>query len=478
MGSITVIGLGPGDFGLITIDSWERMKNAQYLYFRTEKHPTVPMIKERGISFTSYDSFYEGAESFEALYEAIAKDLVKKAATEDLVYAVPGSPMVAEKTVVLLREYCQQENIKLDIQPGMSFVEVLYSKLGIDPIDGMTIIDAEDFDQLPVDMPTGLVITQVYSPQIASDTKLSLMEVFPDEYPITYIHKLGMPDESIRTIELFELDRQPDIDYLTSLYVPPFKSKEEFDITPLKDIVHTLRSPGGCPWDIAQTHESIRTNLIEETYEVLEAIELQDPHLLCEELGDLLLQVVFHARMAEETGAFSMQEVIDEATEKLVRRHPHIFGDVQASDAGAAVMAWESIKKKEKKDRESVLDGVPMGLPALMSAQKLQHKAAKVGFDWDEIAPVWDKIKEEVEELKEAQAEGDPKHIEEELGDVLFTVVNLARFLKVDSELALMNTNRKFTKRFHYVEEKVKESGKKWSDFTLNELDELWNAAK
>ena len=478
MGSITVIGLGPGDFGLITIDSWERMKNARYLYFRTEKHPTVPMIKERGIGFTSYDSFYEGAESFEALYEAIAKDLVKRAATEDLVYAVPGSPMVAEKTVVLLREYCQQENIKLDIQPGMSFVEVLYSKLGIDPIDGMTIIDAEDFDQLPVDMPTGLVITQVYSPQIASDTKLSLMEVFPDEYPITYIHKLGMPDESIRTIELFELDRQPDIDYLTSLYVPPFKSKEEFDITPLKDIVHTLRSPGGCPWDIAQTHESIRTNLIEETYEVLEAIELQDPHLLCEELGDLLLQVVFHARMAEETGAFSMQEVIDEATEKLVRRHPHIFGDVQASDAGAAVMAWESIKKKEKKDRESVLDGVPMGLPALMSAQKLQHKAAKVGFDWDEIAPVWDKIKEEVEELKEAQAEGDPKHIEEELGDVLFTVVNLARFLKVDSELALMNTNRKFTKRFHYVEEKVKESGKKWSDFTLNELDELWNAAK
>ncbi|ORU00458.1 Nucleoside triphosphate pyrophosphohydrolase MazG [Anaerovibrio sp. JC8] len=478
MGSITVIGLGPGDFGLITMDSWERMQGAEHLYFRTEKHPTVPMIKERGVSFVSYDSFYEGAESFEALYEAIARDLVKKAASEDLVYAVPGSPMVAEKTVVLLREYCREAGIELDIQPGMSFVEVLYSKLGIDPIEGMTIIDAEDFDQLPVDMPTGLVITQVYNDRIASDTKLSLMEVFPDEYPITYIHKLGMPDESIRTIELFELDRQPDIDYLTSLYVPPFKRKSEFDITPLKDIVHTLRSPGGCPWDIAQTHESIRTNLIEETYEVIEAIDLQDPHLMCEELGDLLLQVVFHARMAEETGDFSMQQVIDEATEKLVRRHPHIFGDVQAADAGAAVLAWESIKKKEKKERQSVLDGVPKGLPALMSAQKLQHKAAKVGFDWDEIAPVWDKIKEEVDELKEAQAEGNPQHIEEELGDVLFTVVNLARFLKVDAELALMNTNRKFTERFHFVENKVKESGKNWSDFTLNELDELWNMAK
>lgn len=478
MGSITVIGLGPGDFGLITMDSWERIQGAEHLYFRTEKHPTVPMIKQRGVSFISYDSFYEGAESFGVLYEAIARDLVQRAASEDLVYAVPGSPMVAEKTVVLLRQYCVESGVRLDILPGMSFVEVLYSKLGIDPIDGMTIIDAEDLDRLPVDMPTGLVITQVYNPHIASDTKLSLMEVFPDEYPITYIHKLGMPDESIRSIPLFELDRQPDIDYLTSLYVPPHNHQPEFDMTPLKDIVHTLRSPGGCPWDIAQTHESIRTNLIEETYEVLEAIELQDPQLLCEELGDLLLQVVFHARMAEETGAFSLQEVIDEATEKLVRRHPHIFGDVQAADAGAAVLAWESIKKQEKKDRDSVLDGVPMGLPALMSAQKLQHKAAKVGFDWDEISPVWDKISEEVDELKEAQGEGDPKHIEEELGDVLFTVVNLARFLKVDPELALMNTNRKFIKRFHVVESKVKESCRKWSDFTLEELDELWNAAK
>ena len=295
MGSITVIGLGPGDFGLITLESWEKLQKAEHLYFRTEKHPTVPFIKERGVSFSSYDSFYEGAESFEALYEAIAKDLVKKAKKENLVYAVPGSPMVAEKTVVLLREYAKTANIPLEIIPGMSFVEVLYSKLGIDPIDGMTIIDAEDFDRLPVDMPTGLVITQVYNDRIASDTKLSLMEVFPDDYPVVYIHKLGMADESIRTIKLYELDRQADIDYLTSLYVPAYRRQPTFDITPLKDIVHTLRSPGGCPWDVAQTHASIRTNLIEETYEVLEAIDLEDGHLLCEELGDLLLQVVFHA---------------------------------------------------------------------------------------------------------------------------------------------------------------------------------------
>ncbi len=379
MNTIKVIGLGPGDFGYITLESWELMQQAQKdssLYLRTSIHPTVPMLEERGIKFHSYDSFYEEAEDFDHLYNRIAEDVIAKAQSgKDIVYAVPGSPMVAEKTVVLLREKVEalaEGQVQLEILPGMSFVEVLYGKLGIDPIDGLTIIDAEDFGELPVDMPTGLVVTQVYNQQIASDTKLSLMEVLPDEYPITYIHKLGMPDESIREIPLYELDRQPDIDYLTSLYIKPYPKKGEFDLAPLQEIIKTLREPGGCPWDIAQTHESIRRNLIEETYEVLEAIDLEDYDLLCEELGDLLMQVVFHGRMAEEAGEFSMEDVIQGTVEKLVRRHPHVFGDVQAADAGAALMSWEAMKKKEKSYRKHILDGVPKDLPALMSAQKLQ----------------------------------------------------------------------------------------------------------
>lgn len=484
MGSIKVVGLGPGDFGYITMESWELMQGAEQLYLRTAKHPTVPMLVERGVSFATYDNFYEEAEDFSRLYQRIADDLVAKAQSgSDIVYAVPGSPMVAEKTVVLLREKAAalsgtDKEIELAILPGMSFVEVLYGKLGIDPIDGLTIIDAEDFASLPVDMPTGLVVTQVYNQQIASDAKLSLMEVLPDEYPVTYIHKLGMPDESIREIPLYELDRQPDIDYLTSLYIRPYPKKPEFDITPLQDIIKTLREPGGCPWDIAQTHESIRKNLIEETYEVVEAIDLEDYDLLCEELGDLLMQVVFHARMAEEAGEFSMQDVIDGVTEKLVRRHPHVFGDVQASDAGSALISWEAVKKQEKKERKSLLDGVPKDLPALMAAQKLQGKAAKAGFDWDAPEPVWAKVHEELAELKAAVAEGDAGHITEELGDVLFTVVNLARFLKADSELALLACNQKFRTRFSFVEQRVREQGGLWQDFTLEQLDEFWNEAK
>lgn len=482
MNSIKVVGLGPGDFGYITLETWELLQKAEHLYLRTAIHPTVQFLQDRGVKFSTYDSFYEEAESFGQLYERIAVDLLDKAmAGMDIVYAVPGSPMVAEKTVTLLRDKVAalpEGQVELTIIPGMSFVEVLYSKLGIDPIEGLTVIDAGDFDRLPIDLPTGLVITQVYDKHVASDLKLSLMDVLPDEYPVTYIHKAGMPDESIRIIPLYELDRQPDIDYLTSLYIRPWPAKQTFDMQPLKDIVRRLREPGGCPWDIAQTHESVRKNLIEETYEVIEAIDLENPDLLCEELGDLLMQVVFHARMSEETGEFSMQDVVERVTEKLVRRHPHVFGTVQATDAASALLSWEAVKKVEKKERKHVLDGVPKDLPALMSAQKIQSKAAKVGFDWQEAGPVWEKIREELAELQEAVAEGNKDHVEEELGDVLFSVVNLARFLKVDSEIALMGCNRKFRQRFGVVEQMVQESGKGWQDFSLEQLDVFWDKAK
>lgn len=478
MGSITIVGLGPGRAGLITREVWQLLQEADALLLRTAVHPTVAELERAGIRFDSYDGFYEQAESFEVLYAAIAEDVVRRGAEKDIVYAVPGSPLVAERTVVLIRSLAEQKGVRLTILPGMSFMEVLYTQLGIDPIDGLAILDAEALDQLPADWPAGLVVTQVYSQEIASDTKLSLMEVLPDDFEVVFVHNLGLPDELVRRIPLFALDRQPEIDHLTSLYVPPQPRAERFDLQPVVDVMHTLRSPGGCPWDILQTHKSLRRNIIEEVYEVLEAIELEDEKLLCEELGDLLLQIVFHARMAEEAGSFSMQDVIDGITQKLIRRHPHIFGDVQVSDAGAVLQNWEEIKKREKPERTSALDGVPRGLPALMSAEKLQKKAGKVGFDWEDIAPVWDKVREELNELHEAVREASPEHIAEELGDTLFAIVNLSRFLKADPELALMAANRKFQQRFSHVEQCVKASGKSWEAYTLEELDAFWNEAK
>ena len=218
---ITVVGLGPGRFGLITLESWQTMQAAAHLVLRTRIHPTVAEIEKRGLTFSSYDGFYEEAPDFETLYRHIAEDLLRRATEQgDLVYAVPGSPLVAERTVVLLRDLAKETDTAVDILPGMSFVEVMYTRLGIDPIEGLTILDAEDVSTLKERPAQSLVITQVYDPIIASDTKLMLMEFYPDEYEVTYIHNLALPDESIRKIPLYELDRQKDVDHLTSLFVP------------------------------------------------------------------------------------------------------------------------------------------------------------------------------------------------------------------------------------------------------------------
>ncbi len=479
VGRITVVGMGPGDFGSMTVEAWETMQRAEHLVLRTAVHPTAEEMKRRGVSFSSYDEQYESAENFEVLYSFIADDLIRRAkAGEEIVYAVPGSPLVAERTVVLLRERAGKENVPLTVLPGMSFSEPLCARLGIDPVEGLLIMDAADLDRLPMDWPTGLIVTQVYSPAVASEAKLALMEFLPDEYEIVVAQHIGLPEESVRRVPLYMLDRQPGIDHLTSLFVPPLPQASRFDFSPLVDIMRQLRAPGGCPWDRVQTPESLRKHILEEAYEVVEAIDLKDPHLLVEELGDLLLQIVFQARIAEEADAFSMQDVVDGITEKLVRRHPHIFGDVQVSDAAGVLANWEAIKRQEKPERKSRLDGVPKDLPALSAAAKLQGKAADVGFDWPDVAPVLDKCREEWRELLAAMEEKDAGHIEEELGDLLFAVVNLSRFLKVNSELALLAANRKFKRRFRFVEEKVEASGGDWKKFTLDELDGFWNEAK
>ena len=218
--------------------------------------------------------------------------------------------------------------------------------------------------------------------------------------------------------------------------------------------------------------------MIEEVYEYLEAVDADDVDGMREELGDVLMQVVFHARMAQEAGHFDLQDVIDEVTDKLIRRHPHVFGDTHVDNSDEVLVNWEAIKKQEKQERKHVLDGVSQGLPALLRAYKLQSKAAKVGFDWQESESVWAKVQEELGELQEALKAGDKSAAESELGDVLFAVVNYARHNGIEPEVALDGTNNRFASRFNYVEKQVEASGKTWQDFTLNELDEFWNQAK
>ena len=480
MGSITIVGLGPGPFGCLSLETWDVIRQAPKLLLRTAVHPTVEDLRSRGVDFTSYDTFYDQGEDFDSVYRAIADDVIEQARVADVVFAVPGSPMVAEKTVGLIREAAVAAGLPIVVLPGMSFFELLCNRLGIDPQQGLTLVDALEVDALPKDLATGLVITQVFSPLVASELKLALMERLPDEAPVIVARHLGLPDESVTTVPLFELDRQAGFDHLTSVYAPPASTGgERFELDPLVKVMSRLRSPDGCPWDIEQSHATLRRYIIEEVYEVLEAIDEQDPTHLCEELGDLLLQIVFHARMAEEAGDFSMQDVVDTVTEKLIRRHPHVFGDISVQDAAEVIVNWDAIKRREKKQKpKSALDGVPQGLPALLRANKLQMKAAKVGFDWDDIAPVWDKVAEELAELRQAAAGGNPSEIEDELGDVVFAVVNLGRFLGVETEVALNRANNKFSRRFFQVEALLRQQGRKWQELDLAQMDELWLAVK
>ncbi len=259
-----------------------------------------------------------------------------------------------------------------------------------------------------------------------------------------------------------------------------FAAKERYSLEDVAHIMRILRSPGGCPWDAQQTHESIRKNLIEECYEVIEAINKADSTLLCEELGDLYMQVVFHAQMAEDAGHFSLEDVADGLCNKLIERHPHVFGDMQAQDAAQALSNWDAMKrsKKGQKAGSDPMKTVPRELPALMRSAKVQQKAAIAGFDWPDISGALDKLHEETRELEQAIAAGKQEAMLDELGDLLFSAVNVSRFIKVDAEEALTAACDKFIRRFEKVEQLAQEKGMQMPEASLEELDKLWEQAK
>ena len=508
-GSLAIVGLGPGAVGHLSLETLKLLEE-RFVILRTEIHPTVAELKRRGISYIPCDAWYEKEATFEEVYDKITSFVIDQARDKEVVYAVPGSPLVAERTVVLLREKAKRCNISLTIKPAMSFLDLAYAYLGIDPIDGLRIIDAQDFAVLADAGQYPLMITQVYNKMVASDMKLALMDVLPDETEVYFLRNLGLEDEECRKVPLFEIDRQPVIDHLTSVFIshqprkvlqsvfrtaeeekadtaekigywkrfPLLKHKTQFDVRPLADVMQVLREPGGCPWDREQDFKTIRANLIEECYEFLEAVDDKDAHGMVEELGDILMQVAFHACMAEEKGMFTLQDVIDGVTDKLIERHPHVFGTVKVANSDEVLTNWEAIKRQGKPERKRVLDGIYKGLPSLLRAHKIQKRVAKVGFDWTETEDVKKKVLEEWKEFNEAAALQDQDAMEKELGDLYFSMVNFARHLGLESETALNRCNNRFVTRFEHVEDCVTESGKKWSDYSLDELDRFWDEAK
>jgi tetrapyrrole methylase family protein/MazG family protein len=452
---VVVAGLGPAGPDLLTVGTREAIERISVRFLRTSHHPAASVVA----GAPSFDELYEAADTYDDVYPVIADRLVAAAEEHgEVLYLVPGSPGVLERSVELLRADLR---VALEVLPAMSFLDLAWDRLGVPPA---RMVDGHGFAVEAAGERGPFLVAHCHDRWVLSEVKLAV----EDGPVVTVLQRLGLPDEAVFEVPWAELDRSFEPDHLTSLYVPALASPVAAELVRFAELVRTLREK--CPWDQEQTHRTLTRHLLEETYETLEAIEGGDPDHLCEELGDLLFQVFFHATLGAEAGAFDLADVARGIHDKLVRRHPHVFGSVAAETAGEVVANWEQIKKAEK-GRSSLMDGIPGELPSLLHAYKVQRKAASVGFDWPDAAPVYDKVTEELDEVR-----ADPG--DEEVGDLLFAAVNLARHLGVDPEAALRGATAKFRDRFRAVEALAGERGIDLASAGLPVLDSLWDEVK
>jgi len=539
MPTIIVAGLGPGAWEQVTLEVKNLLDSATTVYLRTRTHPTADHLPAH-LDVRTFDYLYEREGRFEDIYRQIAEELLRLAAEGDqpVIYCVPGHPGIGEASVRLLREMAKERGFEVRTMAGLSFIEPVCTALDLDPLQhGLQIVDGtelagygiddrrpttddrrptkdneeEPFLFSPYSIPVepqaypalaGLspmypvILSQVYSDRVASACKLVLMERYPDEHPVKVVLNAGVQGQE-RVIEttLAEMDHGHGINHLACVYLPPL---EPLDLTrefnSLVYVMGRLRGPGGCPWDREQTHDSIKHNLLEEAYEAVDAMDAGDPDLLAEELGDLLLQVVFHSQLAVSAEEFTLADVIGHIVSKLIRRHPHVFGDVQVTGAEHVVRNWEIIKAGEREAKakagskfqsaqaaEQGLEGtglllsVPRAMPGLERAQQLQVRAARVGFDWTNIEGVFDKVGEELAEL---QAEDSKERRLEEMGDLLFVLVVLSEWMGINAEEALRRANDKFIRRFTSMEQSIVAGGGKLRGMSVEDMDLVWNQVK
>lgn len=450
MGRLTVVGLGPAGPELITPQTHAAIAAADRVWLRTSRHPAAD-----GIDAASFDEVYEAADTFADVYAEIAARLIADVTTDEdlaVVYAVPGSPLVLERTVELLRAAADAGRIELDVLPAVSFLDTVWARLGLDPVEaGVRLVDGLAFATAAAGQTGPLLVAHTHANHVLSDIKLAIDEPPPRA---VLLQRLGLRDEVIVEVEWADIDRTVAADHLTSLFIPELAEPVAREFARFDELVRLLREQ--CPWDREQTHASLRRHLLEETHEVLEALDARarldddldaptlDEHLV-EELGDLLYQIFFHARLGAERGSFTITDVAQGIHDKLVVRHPHVFGDVEATDAASVLPIWNAAKAQEKA-RTSAMDGIPATLPGLSLAAKVQKRARSAGFDWEGgVEVAYADVESELAEVR-----NDPS--EHEVGDLLFAAVQVARRLDVDPEDAIRGAVRRFTRRFRLVE--------------------------
>jgi tetrapyrrole methylase family protein/MazG family protein len=558
LGEIVVVGLGPGDAGLLTRETLIWLESDRPRWLRTRIHPTIAGLPGAA-GWASFDDRYEAADSFAALYQEISDALIDAALAAHaadggpIVYAVPGHPTIGESTVALLRVAAPQQHVRVRIIPALSFLDALAPHLPVDPlrdsvqiVDGLELaaaLDREPFGggTMPIAPMRPALIGQVYNAATASAVKLALDRFYPHDHPVTVLRAGGVPGaEEAITVPLHALDHREAgaHDHLTSLFVPALPPERAVR-TPegLQAIVARLRAPDGCPWDREQTHQSIRANFIEETYEALDALDAGDMDAFREELGDVLLQVYLQAQMAEEGGDFILEDVYEAIGAKLVRRHPHVFGATVVADSGEVLQNWEQIKEAERRAKgqraarptASALDGVPRSMPALARAALVADRAARLapsalrpteadtlavleaalvrlrpasttnaatiappaGSAGEAAAPsatsqptapaggAADATAHSARTAATAPRDMSPSATDDDaaLGDALLALASLARARALDPEAALTAALAAFTDRFRAVETRLRAADRPWSALTPAEAATLWGGS-
>ena len=482
--NLVVVGLGPGGLDRAPPSAKEfLLDRRRRVILRTMDHPAATeLAAQRPV--THCDDLYANGEDFDSVYVAIAARVVEASRSAPVVYATPGSPLVGERAVAMIRALASEQGIETAVHPAQSFVEAVLAELGVDPLEhGLTVLNAHRLPS-PLLLRGPTLVAALDTPAGLADFCAVLSRLLPDDVEVIVVLDSGAPNSKV--VQSLPGKVDPMLaGPRTSVYVdaPPV------GLAGAVGVMERLRSE--CPWDRRQTHHSLIKNLLEETYELVEALGSlpRDAGVLgaaylgeqpdwvglaevSEELGDVLLQVLFHSVIAREAGVFDVEDVAEGLRRKLVRRHPHVFGDVVVDNAEQVKANWEQIKRAEKSTRPgSLLDGVPLSMPSLARAAKIQRRAAQVGFDWTEAPPVVDKVAEELEELREAL--WDPEAAQSELGDLLFACVNLARHLDVDPETALRQAIAKFCDRFRMMESQGPLEG-----LRHDELEERWERAK
>jgi tetrapyrrole methylase family protein/MazG family protein len=454
MPQITIVGLGPGAPGHLTREAWRELSHASEVWLRTIHHPVVRELPQT-MRFHSFDAAYEQEKTFDAVYKQIVASVLDLGdRPEGVIYAVPGHPLVGESTVTAILTQAVERHLPVRVIEGISFIDATLTALACDALDGLQIFDALDIISLhhpPLNPDYPALIAQVYSRAVASSLKLVLMNQYPDEYPVILVDGAGTDHQVLSPMPLYAIDRE-ELSPLSTLFIAPMAKVGSFE--GFQETVARLRSPEGCPWDREQTHETLRMNLLEESYEVLAAIDTGNPDELKEELGDLLLQVVLQTQVGVDEGEFQMPDVIAAIDAKLKRRHPHVWQGLDVEGVHEVVANWEAIKRQERvengKAEKSLLDGIPLALPALTQAYAYGDRVGRIGLRLNEVSRLPDAIVTGIMALRSAQTHEVRSQL---LGRMLFATVMWAQLLEIDPESSLRETNNRFAANFRKLEE-------------------------